>query len=277
LYRSRDYPIERLLYGSGSVRFTKKELKLGSSKPFTHAFVLGVCVLPCFQHLGRNQLSFGKSLTRGLFCRISATPLIPTDELLRDMKNQVSAHIPTTWGDFYVHAYAQRPVDPLPHLAIVHPDYQLNPVPLVRVHSECLTGDLLGSTRCDCGEQLHRSLDMIYRQKGVLLYLRQEGRGIGLINKLRAYNLQDGGLNTVDANHQLGFEADERSYEIAALILRDLGIDRIRLLTNNPRKVASLKQDGIEIVERVSIQVIPSDENADYLRTKKDILGHLLD
>lgn len=193
------------------------------------------------------------------------------------MKKQVSAHIPTSWGDFRVIAYADKPSEPLPHLAIVHPEYLDSSIPLVRVHSECLTGDLLGSTRCDCGEQLHRSLDMIYRQKGVLLYLRQEGRGIGLINKLRAYNLQDDGLNTVDANHQLGFEADERTYETAALILKDLGITRIRLLTNNPRKIASLRQDGIEIVERIAIQIEPSVDNSRYLRTKKDILGHLLD
>lgn len=193
------------------------------------------------------------------------------------MKKQVSARIPTSWGEFQVIAYANRQTDALPHLVIAHPEYADNSTPLVRVHSECLTGDLLGSSRCDCGEQLHKSLDMIYRQKGILLYLRQEGRGIGLINKLRAYNLQDEGLNTVDANHQLGFEADERTYDIAALILKDLGIGRIRLLTNNPMKVASLREDGIEILERVPIQIEPSELNADYLRTKKDIMGHLLD
>jgi GTP cyclohydrolase II len=160
---------------------------------------------------------------------------------------------------------------------VVHPDFRGSEVPLVRVHSECLTGDLLGSTRCDCGEQLHRALEMIHRQKGVLLYLRQEGRGIGLINKLKAYNLQDGGLNTVDANHQLGFEADARTYDKAALILQDLGLSKIRLLTNNPRKVASLRKDGIEICERLSLQIEPSEINEKYLQTKKDVLGHLLD
>ncbi len=193
------------------------------------------------------------------------------------MKKQVSARIPTSWGQFQVSAYANRPSEPSPHLAIVHPDYHLIEAPLVRIHSECLTGDLLGSTRCDCGEQLHRALDMVYLQKGILLYLRQEGRGIGLINKLRAYNLQDDGLNTVDANHQLGFEADGRTYEIAALILKDLGVAQIRLLTNNPRKVESLNQNGIMVRERLSIQIEPSELNAKYLRTKKDILGHLLD
>lgn len=193
------------------------------------------------------------------------------------MKKQVSARIPTSWGQFQVMAYANRSTEPSPHLAIVHPDFQLVEAPLVRIHSECLTGDLLGSTRCDCGEQLHRALGLVHAQKGILLYLRQEGRGIGLINKLHAYNLQDEGMNTVDANHQLGFEADERTYEIAALILKDLGVSQIQLLTNNPRKVASMKQNGITILERLSIQIKPTEPNAKYLRTKKDILGHLLD
>lgn len=193
------------------------------------------------------------------------------------MKKQVAARIPSSWGEFQVIAYADTPDDPLPHLAIVHPEYLTAESPLVRVHSECLTGDLLGSARCDCGDQLHMALDLIFRQKGILLYLRQEGRGIGLINKLHAYNLQDQGMNTVDANHQLGFEADERNYEIAAFILRDLGITRIRLLTNNPHKMASLRDDGIEITERIGIQVTPTAPNARYLRTKKDIMGHLLD
>ena len=193
------------------------------------------------------------------------------------MKKQVSAHIPSSWGEFIVHAYADSPDDQLPHLAIVHPDAHLIETPLVRVHSECLTGDLLGSGRCDCGDQLHQALELIQEHKGILLYLRQEGRGIGLINKLHAYNLQDGGLNTVDANHQLGFEADERTYEIAAFILRDLGVSKIRLLTNNPLKVSSLREDGIAVTKRVPLQIEPSEGNAYYLRTKKDILGHLLD
>jgi 3,4-dihydroxy 2-butanone 4-phosphate synthase/GTP cyclohydrolase II len=135
----------------------------------------------------------------------------------------------------------------------------------------------LGSSRCDCGEQLHRALELIQSTKGVLLYLRQEGRGIGLINKLHAYNLQDDGLNTVDANHQLGFEADERTYEIAAWILKDLGITKLRLLTNNPRKMSSLSDAGIDIIERIPLKIEPSDDNRRYLRTKKDVLGHLLD
>jgi len=193
------------------------------------------------------------------------------------MKKQVSARIPSTWGDVVVYAYADHTDEPLPHLAIVHPDFHLQNAPLVRVHSECLTGDLLGSARCDCGEQLHQALELIQQHRGILLYLRQEGRGIGLINKLHAYNLQDEGLNTVDANHQLGFDADERTYEIAAWILKDLGVTKISLLTNNPLKLSSLKKDGIDVIERVPLQIEPSEDNKRYLRTKKDIMGHLLD
>lgn len=193
------------------------------------------------------------------------------------MKRQVSARIPSSWGDVIVHAYADNPDEHQPHLAIVHPDYLTQVAPIVRVHSECLTGDLLGSARCDCGDQLHRALELIQEHHGILLYLRQEGRGIGLINKLHAYNLQDEGLNTVDANHQLGFDADERTYEIAAWILKDLGVSQIRLLTNNPLKLSSLRKDGIDVLERIPLQITPSKDNRRYLRTKKDILGHLLD
>ncbi|MDQ3017135.1 MAG: GTP cyclohydrolase II RibA, partial [Bacteroidota bacterium] len=125
----------------------------------------------------------------------------------------------------------------------------------VRIHSECLTGDLFGSKRCDCGAQLEKSLEVITKEKGVLIYLRQEGRGIGLINKLKAYNLQDEGFNTIDANHQLGFETDERTYHIASLILNDLGIKSIRLLTNNPEKMESISKSGIEIVDRMPLMV----------------------
>ena len=185
--------------------------------------------------------------------------------------------IPTPWGDFRVTTYADDESDRMPHLAIAHPECDKADTPLVRVHSECFTGDVLASRRCDCGEQLHRAFELITETKGVLLYLRQEGRGIGLTNKLKAYKLQDQGLNTVDANHQLGFEADERTYDIATFILNDLGVSKIRLLTNNPDKVKSLKQGGITIVERIPIQIEPTKDNQDYLQTKKDIMGHLLD
>ncbi len=193
------------------------------------------------------------------------------------MKKLASALIPTTTGDFRVTSYSESDDDRMPHLVIMHPNVNFDDTPLVRVHSECFTGDLLGSKRCDCGEQLHRALELVNKEKGILLYLRQEGRGIGLTNKLKAYNLQDNGLNTIDANHQLGFDADARTYDIATYILNDLGVRKIRLLTNNPRKVESLKKGGIEIIERVSIQIVPTKDNKDYLKTKKDLMGHFLD
>ncbi len=193
------------------------------------------------------------------------------------MQKQVHSSIPTTGGLWYIDAYADDDQEPMPHLAIYPPGLDPSGIVMVRVHSECFTGDVLGSQRCDCGEQLEKSLEVITREKGVLIYLRQEGRGIGLINKLKAYNLQDEGFNTIDANHQLGFETDEREYHIATLILRDLGIQRIRLLTNNPEKVDSLIREGIEIVDRVPLLVAHNEDNEAYLRVKRDLMGHLLD
>jgi 3,4-dihydroxy 2-butanone 4-phosphate synthase/GTP cyclohydrolase II len=193
------------------------------------------------------------------------------------MQKQVHSSIPTHSGLWYIDAYADHDSDIMPHLAIYPPGIEPDSIVTVRVHSECLTGDLLGSQRCDCGSQLEKSLEVITREKGVLIYLRQEGRGIGLINKLKAYNLQDEGYNTIDANHQLGFETDEREYHIATLILNDLGIKRIRLLTNNPEKVESLVREGIEIVDRIPLMIEPNEDNVDYLRVKRDLMGHLLD
>lgn len=193
------------------------------------------------------------------------------------MEKQVHARIPTSRGLWFIDAYAEDAGEPMPHLAIYPPGVDPSRPVVVRVHSECLTGDLLGSQRCDCGAQLAGSLDVISREKGVLIYLRQEGRGIGLINKLKAYNLQDEGLNTIDANHQLGFESDERSYGIAAFILRDLGITRIRLLTNNPEKITSISGDGIVIIDRIPLAIEPTTANEAYLRAKRDLMGHLLD
>jgi 3,4-dihydroxy 2-butanone 4-phosphate synthase / GTP cyclohydrolase II len=193
------------------------------------------------------------------------------------MQKQVHSSIPTSSGLWYIDAYAETDTEPMPHLAIYPPGLKPEEVVIVRVHSECLTGDLLGSQRCDCGSQLEKSLEVITREKGVLIYLRQEGRGIGLINKLKAYNLQDEGFNTVDANHQLGFETDEREYDTAILILKDLGIKRIKLLTNNPEKVTSIDRDGIEIVDRIPLRIEPNEDNEDYLRVKRDLMGHLLD
>lgn len=193
------------------------------------------------------------------------------------MKKQVSAAIPSKWGPFKVTAYADDPSDQMPHVVYCHKEADLSAPVYVRIHSECLTGDLLGSNRCDCGQQLEKSMDILSEKKGVLIYLRQEGRGIGLINKLKAYNLQDQGFDTVTANHQLGFEADERSYEIAHDILLDLGIREIYLLTNNPLKVSSLNRNGVRVVKRVPLKIKPIKENKAYLKTKKDTMGHYLD
>jgi 3,4-dihydroxy 2-butanone 4-phosphate synthase/GTP cyclohydrolase II len=193
------------------------------------------------------------------------------------MQKQVHSSIPTSFGLWYIDAYADDATDRMPHLAIYPPGLNTGEAVLVRVHSECLTGDLLGSQRCDCGSQLAKSLEVIHKEKGVLIYLRQEGRGIGLINKLKAYNLQDEGFNTVDANHQLGFETDEREYHIATLMLKDLGIKKIRLLTNNPEKVSSLEREGIEIIDRIPLMIEPNQDNEHYLRIKRDLMGHLLD
>ena len=193
------------------------------------------------------------------------------------MQKQVHSSIPTSLGLWYIDAYADHDTDPMPHLALYPQELDQESIVTVRVHSECLTGDLFGSKRCDCGSQLDKSLEVISREKGVLIYLRQEGRGIGLINKLKAYNLQDEGFNTIDANHQLGFETDERQYHIATQILQDLGIKRIHLLTNNPEKVTSLTQGGITIVDRKPLMTEPNQDNEDYLRIKRDLMGHLLD
>lgn len=193
------------------------------------------------------------------------------------MQKQVHSSIPTSTGLWYIDAYADSDADPMPHLALYPPGINPQDIVTIRVHSECLTGDLFGSRRCDCGQQLEKSLEVITKEKGVLIYLRQEGRGIGLINKLKAYNLQDEGFNTIDANHQLGFETDERTYHIAAMILQDLGIKNIRLLTNNPEKMDSLIKGGIHIVDRMPLMIEPTQDNEDYLRIKRDLMGHLLD
>lgn len=189
---------------------------------------------------------------------------------------KVSARIPTESGEFQLCLY-QNDVDNKEHLALVMGDVWDGEGVLVRVHSECFTGDVLGSMRCDCGPQLQRSMDMIAEAgRGVILYLRQEGRGIGLLNKLRAYNLQDQGYDTVEANLLLGHQADEREYTVAAEMLRDLGVQSIRLLTNNPEKINALATLGIPILGRVSLTPDVNPENARYLHTKIVRMNHLL-
>jgi len=183
---------------------------------------------------------------------------------------------PTKWGHFKLHLYNSQ-YDDHHHLAVVKGDVAGKKDVLVRVHSQCLTGDVFGSARCDCGEQLAAAMQMIEKEKqGVLLYMRQEGRGIGLANKIRAYKLQDQGKDTVEANNDLGFKADLRDYGVGAQILVDLGLSSIKLMTNNPKKVVGLGGYGLEISDRVPIQCKPTKHNLKYLETKRDKLGHLL-
>jgi 3,4-dihydroxy 2-butanone 4-phosphate synthase/GTP cyclohydrolase II len=183
---------------------------------------------------------------------------------------------PTRYGEFKLHLY-RSDIDDHHHLAVVKGDVANKKDVMVRVHSQCLTGDVFGSARCDCGDQLGHAMNMIEKEGlGVLLYMRQEGRGIGLANKIKAYLLQDNGRDTVEANEELGFKADLRDYGIGAQILRDLGLTTIRILTNNPRKLVGLDGHGLEISDRVPIQITPSEHNRKYLETKRDKLGHLL-
>ncbi len=188
------------------------------------------------------------------------------------------ARIPTNHaGEFKAIVY-KNDVDAFEHLALVKGEIDPEKKVLVRVHSECLTGDVFGSARCDCGGQLHAAMRMIEQEgTGIVLYMRQEGRGIGLINKLKAYTLQDEGMDTVEANHKLGFKADLRDYGIGAQILRDLGVRKMSLLTNNPKKIIGLEGYGIEVVDRFPIEMAASDENKGYLQCKRDRMGHLIE
>jgi 3,4-dihydroxy 2-butanone 4-phosphate synthase/GTP cyclohydrolase II len=196
-----------------------------------------------------------------------------TERLVRRVD---SAKLPTKYGEFTAVAYESL-LDGKGHIALVRGDLKKVEAPLVRVHSECLTGDVFGSERCDCGDQLAAAMQMISREgTGVLLYMRQEGRGIGLLNKIRAYKLQDQGRDTVEANEELGFPADLRDYGIGAQILVDLGLSKIRLITNNPRKIAGLEGHGLKVAGRVPVEVCPGKNNRFYLATKKRKLGHLL-
>ena len=186
-----------------------------------------------------------------------------------DVKVSEIANLPTIYANFKIQCFAQGCKE---HLVIMKEP--MGDTPVVRVHSECLTGDTLGSKKCDCGEQLEFALRYIAKHGGMLIYLRQEGRNIGLLNKVNAYALQDRGYDTIEANHQLGFSADERTYEMVEFILGFYGIKKIKLLTNNPKKIESLKD--VEIVERIPIIIEPNPYNKEYLKTKKEKMGHLL-
>ena len=193
----------------------------------------------------------------------------------RFIRRVVETVLPTSYGEFQLIVY-ESAVDGQAHMALVRGDLRQPPV-LVRVHSQCLTGDIFGSWRCDCGPQLQAALALIQKEgRGVILYLRQEGRGIGLVNKVKAYALQDKGMDTVEANQALGFEPDLRDYGIGAQILADLGLTEIRLMTNNPRKVVGLSGFGLSILERVPLEIPPTPANAKYLRAKREKLGHLI-
>jgi 3,4-dihydroxy 2-butanone 4-phosphate synthase/GTP cyclohydrolase II len=186
------------------------------------------------------------------------------------------AKLPTDYGDFNILVFANK-VDKLEHVALYFGDIKNNDSTLVRVHSECLTGDVFGSQRCDCGEQLQASLQLIAENgSGVLLYMRQEGRGIGLVNKIKAYALQENGLDTVEANHHLGFASDPRDYGIGAQMLLKLGVNKMKLITNNPKKRVGLESYGLEVVELVPMEIEPNKHNKVYLSTKKNKMGHFL-
>ena len=187
----------------------------------------------------------------------------------------VSTKLPTKYGEFNVKAY-QYLIGDYPNLALHTDKLDISKPVDVRVHSECMTGDVFGSAKCDCGEQLDYSMKWVQENGGVVIYLRQEGRGIGLVNKLHAYNLQAEGYNTLDANLELGFHADSRDYEPAINILKDLNISKIRLMTNNPLKIHAFDGSSIEVVERLPIEIQPHTNNFNYLKTKKDQMGHIL-
>ena len=217
------------------------------------------------------------------FCATHGVKMISITDMIayrrrteRHIERTVTAQLPTRFGDFTAVGY-QSLIDEKQHMVLVKGDVENKDDVLVRIHSECCTGDVFGSLRCDCGEQLAAAMEAIEAEgEGVLLYLAQEGRGIGLLNKLRSYELQQNGMDTVEANLELGFEPDLREYDMAAQVLSDLGLSTVRMLTNNPRKIEELGSYGINVSERVSIEIAPHDSNRSYLRAKRDKLGHLL-
>ncbi len=196
----------------------------------------------------------------------------------RLIKRIAEATLPTKYGGEFKIIVYENDVDEMKHIALVKGDIQSEDEVLVRVHSECVTGDLFGSLRCDCGDQLHKAMEMVDKEgKGVIVYMHQEGRGIGLANKIKAYNLQEHGRDTVEANIELGFKNDLRDYGIGAQILVDLGVRKMRLMTNNPKKIVGVEGYGVKVVKRVPIEIKPNENNVRYLKTKKNKMGHLLE
>lgn len=194
------------------------------------------------------------------------------------IKKQAEAPLPTKFGVFQTIAYALEETDQMPHMVLINPNTNFSEIVNVRIHSECMTGDVFGSKRCECGEQLSWSLDYINKNGGLVIYLRQEGRGIGIINKLHAYQKQDEGYNTAEANKILGFGYDDRTYEDAITILLDLDVSKINLLTNNPDKISGIDNNqNLTVVKRIAVEMSPNEQNIGYLKTKKDFFGHKLD
>lgn len=183
------------------------------------------------------------------------------------------ANLPSKYGPFKIKVYKEEGQE---HLAIFTDGFEKQDAPYVRIHSECLTGDTLGSIKCDCNNQLHKALKLIAAEGGLIIYHRQEGRNIGLLNKVNAYALQDQGKDTIEANLELGFQVDQRTYDVVSEIFKDFGLTKIRLLTNNPKKVEIVEATGIEIVERIPVIIAPNPHNEGYLKTKKEQMGHLL-
>ena len=209
---------------------------------------------------------------------MKSSPLNRSQRIHRTTVERVAeARLPTEFGEFRIIGYRSLKSDE-EFVALVRGDFSREGPTLVRIHSQCMTGDVFGSTKCDCGQQLRAAMKMIEREgRGIIVYQQQEGRGIGILNKIRAYSLQDGGADTIEANERLGLGADLRKYEQCAEVLLDLGLVRVRVMSNNPAKLSALEEAGLEVVERVSLEVPPTEAASHYLRTKKERMGHLLE